>query len=155
MPNASEIYLHAIKLLARQDYSCQGLRNKLAAKNFDSAALDAAIKLLTQKGLLNDNKFMRNKVINLMQKNYSPDYIYTRLIAEISTITPEFIIDIFQEHQVTCDSQICKVIEKKRTSCGETFATPVKYRILRHLIAKGHDPDLVAAQLSLPRENSY
>jgi len=55
-----EVYVHALKLLQRHDYTIAELRTKLVAKF--SAVPEGLIEQLTQKNFLNDRRFAENYV---------------------------------------------------------------------------------------------
>ena len=66
-------------LLACRPYSVQGLRKKLAEKEFDETDIEAAIMALLGYGYLNDDEYARRLAESLRQRSYGPQRILQEL----------------------------------------------------------------------------
>jgi len=73
------IELAAIRLLTGRELSAGDIRRKLATRGFDSAALDAVIGRLAERGLLSDLRFVTSFIRQHSQRGHGPGRIRAEL----------------------------------------------------------------------------
>jgi regulatory protein len=140
--NNTDAYQYSIKLLARQDYSCHALRQKLLLKGFEPEAVEQAIQQVIQKGYLREENYLKNKIRSLASRNYSLSYIQRRLAQENLRVDSEKIEELLQGGLLPSeDDQIKKLIEKKWRLLQKKSGVPpakIREKILSFLLSKGH-----------------
>jgi regulatory protein len=77
----------AVGLLARRDYSCGELQNRLERKGFDPATAAAAVAGLIEDRALDDTRYVENYVSRHIERGHGPLRIAAEL-AELGLPTP-------------------------------------------------------------------
>ena len=144
-PCKQTAYIHAVKLLAKKDYSEYKLRTKLRDKGFSAEEIDETINELLEKKYLREDYYAEARIKGLMNKGYSPSYIQSRLKEEFVEVSLDTIYSIFNEYELSEQDQIKKLVRKKLN--GSAIEAPIdfnlKVKILRFLASKGHSVENV------------
>jgi regulatory protein len=98
-----------LKLLTRRDHSRSELARKLSAKGYDPFIAEQAIEHATQKGWLNENRFIEAYAQMRKRRGYGP----LRIQAELRErgIAAAFLLDIFADKNGS--EYLAQVFQKK------------------------------------------
>lgn len=136
--STKEAYSYIVKLLSAREYSEHKLREKLRTKKFPANEVDDALAEIKSRGYLREDVYTEARVKGFMNKAYSINYIRQKMAQERLTISEESIQEIFDEHHMSEEQQIERLVRKKLgTKTNLDFDQQGK--ILRYLISKGHD----------------
>lgn len=141
------LYSYAIYLLARQDYSIAKLQSKMLQKEYIQSDIDLVINKLINIGYLNENNYIRAKVKQLSNKNYSEKIIKYKLLQEKISITEVEITELFFELGMTennCQisnilSKKAKLVEQFKSEENYLEKNKIKQKLIRALATKGHN----------------
>lgn len=133
-----EAYSYIVKLLSAREYSEHKLREKLREKKFPANEIDNAIDEIKAKGYLREEVYTESRVRSFMNKAYSVSYIRQKMAQEHLTITEEEIQEIFDNNDMSEESQVERLVRKKIGS-KTNLDFDQQGKILRYLISKGHD----------------
>ena len=136
--STKEAFSYIVKLLSAREYSEHKLREKLRTKKFPANEIEEALVEIKAKGYLREEVYTEARVRSFMNKAYSVDYIRQKMAQERLTISEEQIQEIFEENDMSEESQIERLVRKKiGTKTNLDFDQQGK--VLRYLISKGHD----------------
>jgi len=135
---ASRAYSYLIKILSMRDYSEHKLREKLREKKFPPEDCEAAINEIKSRGYLREDSYTEARIKGFMNKGYSINYVRQKLAQEQLSVTDEQIEEVFREHQITEESQIERLAQKKIGTKSE-LDFDQQSKILRYLMTKGHN----------------
>ncbi|WP_372653315.1 regulatory protein RecX [Halobacteriovorax sp.] len=153
-------YLYIIKLLTKKDYSEHKLRVKLGSKGYEEADIDLAIEEVISKGFLREKEYATARAKVLMKKGYHPQYIEAKLAEEQLSVTSSTINEIFEEYNMTTDSQLSELLEKKlRIQVPSQLINAqdkIKQKLIRYCLTKGHELEDITNTLEglLEKSNS-
>ena len=137
-----EYFNYSIRLLSQKDYSRFKVRTKIIAKFPDASTNDIEDLLddLVKKKYLREDYYAEARVKGLMHKYYSAEYIQNKLKSEHVEISMNEIYAIFDEHDISEEKQIKKLISKKVGFKEITSESrdKMKAKIFRFLTSKGH-----------------
>ncbi|TNF25224.1 MAG: hypothetical protein EP319_16755 [Deltaproteobacteria bacterium] len=139
-----EAYSHAIRLLARKDYSRHKMEKKLIEKGFDRALAKEVVSELIEKRFLREELYVESRVKGLIRKGWSYEKVIHHLEQEKCPIDSSMIDEIIGESGIDTDEILMHQIQKKWGSqlFGEelTFEQKQKKKekVLRYLVSKGH-----------------
>ena len=131
-------YTYLVKILSLRDYSEFNLREKLKERKYSFDEIENAICEIKNKGYLREDLYASSRIKIFMEKGYSPTYILQKMEQENITITLENIDAVFNEHQISHEDQIERLVRKKIQGKSD-FDFKSENKILRYLISKGHD----------------
>ena len=131
-------YQKSITLLAKKDYSHAKLTEKLLKFGFDELEVQETIQILVDKKFLNEDEYIRGKVIASLKRNYSNKYIIHKLEAESLSISTEIINQVRDEIKLSEYDQIKYLINKKMAH-KKIESQSLKMKISSYLNSKGFD----------------
>jgi len=131
-------YQKSIKLLAKKDYSHAKLTEKLLKFGFEELEIQETIQILVDKRFLNEDEYIRRKVLASLKRNYSNRYIIHKLESESLCISSEIINQVREEIKLTEHDQIKSLINKKLTLKNVDYQS-LKIKISTYLCSKGFD----------------
>ena len=142
---SNRAYTYLIKLLSSRDYSEHKLREKLREKKFPASDIEDAINSVKEHGYLKEELYAEARIKAFMNKGYSADYIRQKLNQEKVTVTEVEIYEIFEEHRVTENDQIERLLQKKLRviSPDKEKAYNDRQKAIRYALTKGHKPGAV------------
>lgn len=101
----------AMDLLARREHSVAELRAKLIARDFSPDAVDRAITLLTEEGLVSDERFAEAFVTSRVRKGQGP--LRIRVELERRGVSSDFITTCLEQGDIDWDGLVRSVRVKK------------------------------------------
>lgn len=101
----------AMDLLARREHSVAELRAKLIARDFGPDAVDRAITLLTEEGLVSDERFAEAFVTSRVRKGQGP--LRIRVELERRGVSSDFITTCLEQGDIDWDGLVRSVRVKK------------------------------------------
>ena len=142
---SQQAYSYLVKILSGRDYSEHKLREKLREKKYSANEIDAAINEIKERGFLREDSYIEARVKAFMNKGCSVSYIKQKLQQEKLTVSEDVIHEIFEEHQVTENAQIERLLGKKlkHISDDKIDAQKEKQKAIRYAFSKGHNPGAV------------
>jgi regulatory protein len=105
------IELAAVRMLTGRELSAGDIRRKLQARHFDSAAIDAVITRLSEKGLLSDTRFVGAFIREHSQRGHGPGRIRAEL--RHRGVASEVIDEHLRTAEVDWDAIAAKVRARK------------------------------------------
>ena len=138
------IRLAALNLLARREHSYHELKQKLAAKNWGEADVEATLTALQQEGLQSDKRFGENYVRYRAQKGFGPLKINDELIHK--GISNDLIEQCMAGYKSVWPVILKRVINSKISDSSQiNLASQVKHRLRleRFLQQRGFNVDLI------------
>ena len=140
----SVTFKHAVKILARKDYSRRKLSNKLKDRDCPKNEIEPVIDLLIEKNWFKEELYTEGRVKYLIRKGYHPNTIQSRLSEEDVHPDPEFIHNIMEDIQIRVEDQVHELIVK-RLPLGE-MPERLPDRVIRYLINRGHSFQSILAE---------
>lgn len=70
-----ELYLHAVSLLSRKDYSLREMRRVLRRCSDDATTIEGVIAHLLERDYLNDRRIAEKNVSRYLKRLYGPSLI--------------------------------------------------------------------------------
>lgn len=142
---SKQAYTYLVKLLSGRDYSEHKLREKLKEKKFPANEIDNAINEVKERGYLREAVYAEARIKGFMNKGYSASYIRQKMQQEKVTVTEEVIYEIFNEHQISENDQVERLLAKKLKNIPEDKEEAQKERqkAIRYVFSKGHNPGMV------------
>lgn len=142
---SKQAYSYLVKLLSSRDYSEHKLREKLREKKFPANEIDNALNEIKERGYLKEEAYAEARIKGFMSKGYSANYIKQKLQQEKLTVSEETIYEVFDEHRVSEDEQIKKLLSKKLRviSDDKEEAHKERQKAIRFALSKGHNPGAV------------
>ena len=137
---AKKAYNHAIKLLAKKDYSRFKLSQKLYDKGFEKDLVEPLMDELIERKYLREDLYKEARIKGLFRKGYNPKVISYRLSQEQCYATVHEIEDILFEHDLISDNQAYEVVSKK-VRLEYDFVTDkekLRQKVLRYAVSRGH-----------------
>ncbi len=150
-------YFYAIRLLTKQNYSVFKMREKLKSQKFDELSINKVIEVITDKGFLQEDEYIRSRVKTFMNKGFSPEAILYKLNEEHLNTSLDTVNNVFHEYQTCPTTQIRAILDKRiRTKTNnEIVDFNFRKKLLRYVISKGHDLDLANREIEkIIRSNS-
>jgi len=141
----NDIYLHALKLLERRDYTISDLRKKLEAK-FGSVPQDV-IDQLIRKNFLNDLRFTENYVNK--RKNRGPASLLAELMAHG---VPEPLAQDVVSQTEWPSLREALIAKMKDWKVRVPFQSRDAARLFRALARLGYDEDAIREEIEQLRE---
>lgn len=129
-------FKHAIKILARKDYSRSKLVQKLKDRECPKDEIDPVIDLLIEKQWFKEELYTEGRVKYFVRKGYHPKTIKTRLAEESVYTDIEFIFAVMNEQKVTIEDQVRDLIIK-RLPVGD-MPERLPDRVMRYIVNRGH-----------------
>lgn len=129
-------FKHAIKILARKDYSRSKLVQKLKDRECPKDEIDPVIDLLIEKQWFKEELYTEGRVKYFVRKGYHPKTIKTRLAEESVYTDMEFIFAVMNEQKVTIEDQVRDLIIK-RLPVGD-MPERLPDRVMRYIVNRGH-----------------
>jgi regulatory protein len=136
--STKEAFSYIVKLLSAREYSEHKLREKLRTKKFPANEIEEALIEIKAKGYLREDVYAEARVRSFMNKAYSVDYIRQKMAQERLTISEEQIQEIFEDNDMSEETQIEGLVRKKIGS-KTNLDFDQQGKVLRYLISKGHD----------------
>lgn len=139
-----EAYNHAMRLLARKDYSRYKMETKLKEKGFERNLAKDVVEELVEKRYLREELYIESRVKGLIRKGWSQDKVIRHLEQECCVVTSDEIDEILNESGINTNEILLHQIQKK---WGYGFLTEElsweqkqkkKEKVLRYLVSKGH-----------------
>jgi regulatory protein len=123
----------ALRLLALRDHSRQELRQKIIARNFPPAEVDAVLEHLAGKGFLDDARYARKMAAHLSKdRMLGPQWIVQKLIQKG---IPRDLVDeavAEEEQDFPAAERVKKLLSKKLKSRTPAELSPAEMRKLGH-----------------------
>ena len=148
MAESKTALMKATDLLARQEQSSKSLKQKLLARKFDEAEVDAAIDKLQKYNYLNDAETCARQFENLYAAGkLSVMQIYTKLVqrgfdsAQVKSLIPA---DTY-EHELNAAVNALTKKFKLQTFDDAKDAWKFKNKIRQHLATRGFSAEIIAA----------
>jgi SOS response regulatory protein OraA/RecX len=129
-------FKHAIKILARKDYSRSKLIQKLKDRECPRDEIEPVIDLLIEKQWFKEELYTEGRTKYFVRKGYHPKTIKTRLAEESVYTDIEFIYAVMKEQQVTIQDQVRDLI-LKRLPVGE-MPERLPDKVMRYIVNRGH-----------------
>lgn len=107
------VYLTALKLLARRSYSRERLREKLLAKKLDLAAIETVLNQLASEKYLREEEYRQQQIAKLLNKKWSSGLVREKLQQESLEVTAEEIAAVQRDLQITSEEAIRSLIRRK------------------------------------------
>jgi regulatory protein len=146
-------FLYALRLLAKQDYSCSKLKSKLKLKGFSPEHIQEALDELLEKQYLCDDRYSHAKIKQLAHRGFAPRTIVQLLSQESISITEADVYEVFDVEGVDIEEQIVRLLEKKRPETswlGNSLdARKLQDKAIRFALTKGHSYGEIRKQLSV------
>ncbi len=142
--NYKKAFNHAIRLLARKDYSCHKMKTKLNEKGFDRSMAQEVVDELVEKRYLREELYIESRVKGLIRKGWSYEKVIHHLEQEKCTVTTAEIDEILGDSGIDSDEILLQQVQKKWGSNpfqGELTweqKQKKKEKVLRYLVSKGH-----------------
>ncbi|MGK0367165.1 MAG: regulatory protein [Thermoproteota archaeon] len=139
----NEIYNYCIKLLSKCDYSIYKITNKLNQKQFPEDQIETVINHLIRKKFINEEGYIRKRVLQFLEKGFSNSAIITKCELENLDVHEMVIEDVRNEIGRPAEDEIKNLINKKLkyktipTDPDQLFK--FKQSIARFLQSKGHN----------------
>ena len=114
-------------------------------KKFPASEIEEAINDVKERGYLKEDLYAEARIKAFMNKGYSADYIRQKLAQEKVTVTEAEIYSIFEDHHLTENDQIERLLQKKLKTISEDKekAYSDRQKAIRYAISKGHKPGAV------------
>lgn len=147
----NKAYIYSLRLLGGQEYSLKKLKTKLKLKEFSEEEIEEAIRLVVEKGYLNEERYLELKVKSLILKGKASRVVQHALSNEGITVSEARINQICEEKGVDQDQQLKELISKKlRNHKPGTRLEPSEYqKIIRFALSRGHSYQKVKKILGL------
>lgn len=145
-------YTYTVKLLTGRDYSEKKLKEKLYQKKVAKDIIEKVLGEIKDKGFLREESYVEARIKAFMNKGYAKKYILQKISQEAQSIQLETVEEIFNEHRMTEEEQVQKLVYKKRPeNLPSEFEDKRKLfqKILRFVVSKGHSPSIAFAQIKL------
>lgn len=142
---SKQAYSYLVKLISSRDYSEHKLREKLREKKFPANEIENALNEIKERGYLREEAYTEARIKGFMSKGYSANYIRQKLQQEKLTVSEVEIYEVFNEHRVSEDEQIKKLLSKKLRviSKDKEEAHRERQKAIRFALSKGHNPGAV------------
>ncbi len=135
----------SVKLLSKKDYSSSKLRLALEKKEFSKTEIDDALAALKQKNYLNDRRYSENRAVVLLKNGYGNRYILAKLKTESLILSEDEINALRDEYQIL-ELDVLKQTIRQRSKDNDSKSM---LKVLRYLIARGFEPNLVSRELGV------
>lgn len=130
-------FKHAIKILARKDYSRSKLIQKLKDCECPRDEIEPVIDLLIEKQWYKEEYYIEGRIKYFIRKGHHHSSIKRKLAEEDVYVNSETIQAVFDEIKVTTETQILELIQR-RMPMGE-FPERIPDRVMRYIVARGHE----------------
>ncbi len=142
---------YSLWLLGKRDYSIGKLKQKLTVKKFSSGEIENAIKFLSEKNFLNDERFARNYVRNYLDIKPAGKYLLQQKLKQK-------LIDNNVIEKVLKDMDTRDEIDLAKEAAGKKYqVASIKYQgdkikikeyLARYLIGRGFSWEMVKEIIS-------
>lgn len=140
--------MKATDLLAMSEQSSKSLRQKLLARKYDAAEVDAAIDKLKKYNYLNDEDFCKRQFENFYSDGkLSVRQICVKLIQRgfDSEFVKSLIPDEIYEHEFNAAINALEKKFSRQTFDDAKAEWKFKNKLWQHLAAKGFDSEIISA----------
>jgi len=136
----NQAYIYSLRLLGGQEYSLKKLKTKLIQKEFPEEEIEEALKLVVEKGYLDENRYLELKVKSLILKGKAGRVVQHTLAHEGISVSESRINEICLEKGVDQDEQLVELLNKKlRHHQPGARLDPSDYqKIIRFALSRGH-----------------
>lgn len=132
----STTFKHAIKILARKDYSRAKLIQKLKDRECPREEIEPVIDLLIEKQWFREDFYIEGRIKYFIRKGHATHSIKSKLNEEDVSVSLQQIQHLFEELQISHDQQITDLIHK-RLRPGEN-PERIPDRVMRYILSRGH-----------------
>ncbi|MGR3806906.1 recombination regulator RecX [Pasteurella testudinis] len=139
---------YLLNLLARRDYSAAEIRQKMAAKGFEPADIEAVLEHCRQKGWQSDVRFCENYLLSRSRKGYGPARIKQEL--QQKGVASAVISEQLQVCEIDWFALAESVFAKKYAAYSAAEWTPaLKQKAWRFMLSHGFHSDHFAHLLKI------
>jgi regulatory protein len=120
-------------LLARREHSLQELRDKLAARGYETAEIEGALTRLAGEGLVDESRFVEAFVVSRIRRGYGPIRIRAELTQRGIGAEP-----IRERLETACDwRELAGEVRRRRFGAGRPRDFRERARQARFLEYRG------------------
>ena len=150
--SSKKAFDYAIRILSQRDYSVHKMKEKLKRRGCTKEQINQTIEKLLGYNYLRDEEYALMRAKQLLFKGYSNQYILQKLSVEQLSATEAQIEELRLKNDLSTDSQIDYLIEKKLRfkEVPKEFNAKMKLKqkVSNFLVSKGFSFDDINSHLS-------